>query len=760
MRKFEIAAVSLAAVIWASLLPAQVATPQSGKVDFAKEVLPILRQNCFGCHGPSQQNAGLRLDRRSSAFKAGTRRIVRGSPDNSFIYHRLTGSVYGPQMPPSGPLRPEQIAIVKTWIEQGAEWPDSLANEIERPPLNPKAVAMVEMLRNDNLKGFMKEVAADPVLLNARGPDGATPFMYAVLYADTATLATLLKKGADPNKRSDGNATALMWAASDPDKTRLLVQHGADVNAKSDELRTPLMIAARHPGMSATLKLLLDKGANPNPNAHPDTESSPLIEAATAPDPESVDLLLKRGAGTTTGGQTALSMAAQLRCSRCLDLLAARITDKAAYTGALGEAVVCADFASVKLLIDHGADVNAFDPLGRTPLMYAAVSDRAQLDVVKLLVEKGADVNAKDKHQKSGDAGMSVLDIAKQQGQTPVVEYLERAGARGTPRQAPVLRARTENSVRRAIEDSLPLLQKADVNFMQNSGCVSCHNNSITEMAVGFARKKQISIDEDIAARQVKGNVFGLEKFRDRLLQGFMFPTEDFFASFIVGYVLVSLNGENYPADLNTDAVAMYLKGRQSPDGQWAYPLADTRPPLCLSHVSQTALAMRSLQLYAPKSDRAGYEKAVQLAATWMAKEPASSTEDLSWKVLGLAWADREQAAKRRAMDSLLALQRADGGWSDLPTMDSSVYQTGKALYALYTAGLPVTDRAYQKGVHYLLSNQQEDGSWYVRTRALAFQPYLEVGFPHGYDQWMSAAGSGWAVMALTATLPDKTASK
>jgi hypothetical protein len=388
------------------------------------------------------------------------------------------------------------------------------------------------------------------------------------------------------------------------------------------------------------------------------------------------------------------------------------------------------------------------------------VSDRAQLDIVKLLVEKGADVNAKDKHEKSGDAGMSVIDIAKQQGQTPIVEYLEKAGAKGTPRPSPSLTARKENTAQRAIEDSLPLLQKIDATFVQKAGCISCHNNSILEMAVGFARKKQIAVNESISAGQVKANVFGIEKFRDRLLQGFMFPTEDFFAPFSMAYILLSLHGENYPADLNTDVVAMYLKGRQAPDGQWSYPLGDTRPPLCLSHISQTALAMRSLQLYAPMMDKPGYQKAVQLAATWIAKEPALNTEDLSWKVLGLAWADREQAAKRRSMDDLLALQRVDGGWSDMPSMQSSVYQTGKALYALYVAGLPTTDRAYQRGVRYLLNNQQEDGSWYVKTRALAFQPYLEVGFPHGYDQWMSAAGSGWAVMALTATLPDKKASK
>ena len=89
--------------------------------------------------------------------------------------------------------------------------------------------------------------------------------MYAVLYTNVPTLAQLLKMGADPNKRNDANATALMWAATDLEKTRLLLDHGADVNARSDDMRTPLMIAARRPEMHLLVKLLLDRGAKPNP---------------------------------------------------------------------------------------------------------------------------------------------------------------------------------------------------------------------------------------------------------------------------------------------------------------------------------------------------------------------------------------------------------------------------------------------------------------------------------------------------------------
>src|SRR5947207_14149850 len=52
------------------------------KVDFANDVLPILRQNCVSCHGPAQQSSGMRLDRKSVVL--GRRGVVPGSSDNSF----------------------------------------------------------------------------------------------------------------------------------------------------------------------------------------------------------------------------------------------------------------------------------------------------------------------------------------------------------------------------------------------------------------------------------------------------------------------------------------------------------------------------------------------------------------------------------------------------------------------------------------------------------------------------------------------------
>jgi hypothetical protein len=409
----------------------------------------------------------------------------------------------------------------------------------------------------------------------------------------------------------------------------------------------------------------------------------------------------------------------------------------------------------MQMMLDHGADVKAFDITGRTALMYAAASDVLPLDAVKLLVAHGADVNATSRHTKSGDEGLTVLDMAQRHGKTPVLEFLVASGAKNSAVKSVALNPRFKNEIRGAVQDSLPLLQRADANFATSSGCVSCHNNSLTAMTVGLARKQGFRIDEKTASTQVQVNAGVLEKTRDMLHQGFLIPVEDYFSENVVAYILLGLYAEGYKADLNTDAAAMHILWRQQPTGEWFQPMADTRQPLCLNHIGQTVLSMRALQLYAPKTEEAAYRRSIRLGALWLANAKSYNNDDRSWRVAGLAWAGTNKAATAKAMRELLGAQKPDGGWSDLPSMESTAYATGKSLVALHTAGLPVSDPAYRRGIKWLLSHQQEDGSWWVQTRALAFQPSFDAGFPHEHDQWISSAATNWAAMALTLALPD-----
>ena len=112
-------------------------------------------------------------------------------------------------------------------------------------------------------------------------------------------------------------------------------------------------------------------------------------------------------------------------------------------------------------------------------------------------------------------------------------------------------------------------------------------------------------------------------------------------------------------------------------------------------------------------------------------------------------WAQAPAADISTQARTLAALQRLDGGWGQVPTMPADAYATGQALYALASSGLSTKDAVYRRGVAYLLRTQLEDGSWFVRTRGFAFQSYFDAGFPHDRNQFISAAATSWAVMAL-----------
>ena len=174
------------------------------------------------------------------------------------------------------------------------------------------------------------------------------------------------------------------------------------------------------------------------------------------------------------------------------------------------------------------------------------------------------------------------------------------------------------------------------------------------------------------------------------------------------------------------------------------------RPPLELSVFLVTAQSLRALQVYAPKPQRAEYQKSIQLAAAWLAKTPPQTNQDRAYQLMGLAWAGGDKALIKKVAGELLRSQRPDGGWSQIPTLTSDAYATGQALVALKDSGAAmVTDAAYQRGVRFLMNSQLEDGSWHVKTRAMPIQPYFESGFPFGHDQWISASATNWATLAL-----------
>ncbi len=108
--------------------PAPAANAGVEKVDYAKHVEPLLSAKCYECHGPKKQESGLRLDVKARALKGGDngRAIVPGKSGESLMIHAVLGSSEAiSKMPNEGEaLSPNEIEMLRAWIDQGALWPD------------------------------------------------------------------------------------------------------------------------------------------------------------------------------------------------------------------------------------------------------------------------------------------------------------------------------------------------------------------------------------------------------------------------------------------------------------------------------------------------------------------------------------------------------------------------------------------------------------------------------------------------------------
>jgi hypothetical protein len=98
------------------------------KVDFAKDIQPILQQQCFKCHGEEKQKGKLRLDSKEAALKGGKTgpAFVAGDASKSEMYRRLSLPKTDDDFMPSegDPLPKEKLELIRDWINQGATWPE------------------------------------------------------------------------------------------------------------------------------------------------------------------------------------------------------------------------------------------------------------------------------------------------------------------------------------------------------------------------------------------------------------------------------------------------------------------------------------------------------------------------------------------------------------------------------------------------------------------------------------------------------------
>jgi ankyrin repeat protein len=595
------------------------------------------------------------------------------------------------------------------------------------------------------------EAGAD---VNTVDDDGTTALMHSVIESDVRMMKLLIEKGANVNLKNALDSTALMYAATNLAKTRVLLDAGAEVKVKGRRGATPMSVALTTLGATPVLKLLVSKGG--------ELEDRLMTCAAGTGDLEAIQYLLSIGVPAGDRNGAALSAAIGARCEACARLLVEKgapanalrpngtvnTSVGASAGGVLNDTAKRAMPELSQFLLDRGASLQSTDRERFTLLMQAVLSLEPRRDqMVEWLLSKGADPNAKN------DRGDTAYVLAARVGIPSTLNLLVKAGAKEVVEEWPTP-AGGALSVDAAVKKVIPLIEMSGEPGWKARRCVSCHSNSLPQMAVALARKKGFAVNEEQAKKELD---FAIATDEPVLEPNRLGSSPIGGGSDTLGYTLMGMAAAGAPADALSDAHIHFMSLNQYPDG--AFRNASYRPPSEYGAFTTSALVLRSIKLYPIPGRREEFKERVARAKRWLLSAKAFSTEERSMQLNALADAGASRSERAPFVRALKAAQNQDGSWSQLPGVRPDAYATGEALYALHVSGsVPANDPVYQKGVQWLLRNQLADGSWFAPTRAVPVQPHTFESFPNGWHQFISDAASCWATMALLFTLPDKPA--
>jgi ankyrin repeat protein len=312
--------------------------------------------------------------------------------------------------------------------------------------------------------------------------------------------------------------------------------------------------------------------------------------------------------------------------------------------------------------------------------------------------------------------------------------------------------APSPDRVRATAEKAVAALQNSQKTWFAKESCFSCHQQVLPALAFSAARSHGIRVDEAAAHQQA---VKAFSYFTN--LQSAVEYTRIIDPAMSDGYGLIAAACSGLKPGLATAVYARHIALRQESDGHWE--TYDERPPQSYSPFTATSVALTAVRNYSHHSRQSDVQARTAKARAWFLAHKPGTTEERVYWLIGAREAGVDQAALAKMSSELRYTQRPDGGWDSLDGRPSDAYSTSQALVALHdVGGIATTDGIYQKGIDYLLRTQAADGTWHVVSRlhppAPVSPPYIETGHPYGHDQFISAMGESWAVMALAQMLP------
>src|ERR1700694_2089290 len=301
---------------------------------------------------------------------------------------------------------------------------------------------------------------------------------------------------------------------------------------------------------------------------------------------------------------------------------------------------------------------------------------------------------------------------------------LSRPALAGEPKSVP--RATTQQ-VHQTVDRAIAYLQTESAAWLRTRKCAACHHVPMPLWALSEAERQGYAIDKKFVADTTES----LLGSKDKLMASKIFPNpadkpdpRPQGRGLNMGIPFLAVAAQSLPSltegqKQSLKLIAEEIVKKQQPDGSWEFFATLRRPPINESQTTDAAWIILALEGEtgpdAPESQRTALSKAVAWAGA--AKLP-DVHQDKVLKVLMGIRSGKPRKTMQTTIDELLALQRADGGWSQtVPELKSDAFATGQTLYVLSLAGFAAERPEIKRGIDFLVATQKPDGSWPMISR-------------------------------------------
>jgi hypothetical protein len=317
----------------------------------------------------------------------------------------------------------------------------------------------------------------------------------------------------------------------------------------------------------------------------------------------------------------------------------------------------------------------------------------------------------------------------------------------------------TTQQVHQTVDHAIKYLQTECADWLNTRKCAACHHVPMPLWALSEAQRQGYAIDKEFVADTTES----LLGSRGKLMASKIFPNpadppdpRPQGRGLNMGLPFLAVAAQSLPLKegqkQSLKLIAEEIVKKQQSDGSWEFFATLRRPPINESQTTDAAWIIMALEGEmgpdAPESQRAALSKAI----AWL---DAAKRSDLHQdKVLKLLMGVRSAKPRKTmqvSIDELLALQRADGGWSQtVPELKSDAFATGQTLYVLSLAGFTADRPEIKRGMDFLVATQKPDGSWPMISRS------TPDGSP-GSSKLLTpitCAASSWATLGLARLAP------